>query len=265
MFDKKPKLKTIPINKIYPNKTQPRKLFDQKEQDVLTESMRKNGLVTPITVRPIENGYQIVAGERRYRAMIQLKYTEVPAYVIETEPCKAMVMAFVENQHRQNLNPIETAMALEEMIKSYGITQQELANLLSVSPSAISNKMRILKLSAEEREITQKYNLTERHLRAILSLPEEIRLQAIIHCGKNQLSVSQTESYVKQKLSPRPKIKYVIKDLRVFVNTVNKAIDTMNKAGIGAKWEKSDTETHILYKILIPKKDKESKNVSRET
>ncbi len=254
-------VRTIPIKNIMPNPNQPRREFDKAALQDLAISIMEYGLMQPITVRqtgPFD--YELIAGERRMTACKSLGMTYIPAIVMRANDTDSAILALVENIQRENLNYIEEAEAFCTLITEHGLTQEELADKLGKGQSTIANKIRILRLSPEIREILTENSLTERHARALLRLPEERQqlriLKIIVERG---LNVAKTEELVDKLLKgpDRPvvdtKNMRVFKDLRIFTNTIKQAVDMMKRSGIDAKAKKREDDNYIEYTIVIPK------------
>lgn len=253
------KVVQIPVSEIQPNPHQPRSDFDYTDISSLAESICQNGILQPLSVRKINNGYELIAGERRLRAskLLQLKY--VPCIVLDISSRASAILALVENIQRQDLSFFDEANAIEKLITYYGMTQEDAAVKLGKAQSTIANKLRILKLSEEEKELITKFNLTERHARALLRLgSKEDRLIIINKVIKNNLNVERTEAAideymgkVRDKESYRKRSK-VFQNVRIFVNTINKAVETMKAAGIAADSKKIQNDDYIEYRVKIP-------------
>ena len=260
----------IPVSEIIPNPHQPRKDFDYGDISSLAESICQNGLLQPLSVRKLEKGYELIAGERRLRAakLLQLKY--VPCIVLNISARTSAVLALVENIQRQDLSFFDEAAAIEKLINYYGMTQEDAAIKLGKAQSTIANKLRILKLTDQEKEMITKFNLTERHARALLRLAsKEERLAILDKIVKYNLNVERTEAAIdeymgkeKEKESYRKRSK-VFQNVKIFVNTINKAVETMKAAGIAADSKKIQNEDYIEYWVKIPIVKKE--NVPRGT
>lgn len=251
----------IPIIKIRPNKSQPRKQFCEEELASLARSISENGVLQPLTVRKIsQTEYELVTGERRLRASALAGLHRVPCIVIRCNDKESAVYALLENLQRADLGIFEEARGISRLIRRYGLTQEQAAQQLGKTQSTIANKLRLLRLSFEEQEWIESAGLSERHARALLKLTDEpTRREVLSRVISEGLNVSQTEELVAYlcKFSPkkkyRGKSKAVIKDIRIFVNTINKAIDTMRQAGIDAEAQKTDNEDFIEYTIRISK------------
>lgn len=249
----------IPIDEIVANSTQPRKFFDIEELEGLADSIKQNGIIQPINVRPREDGkYEVIAGERRLRASRIVGLTRVPCILMEANDEKSAVYALLENLQRQDLSFFEEAFGIERLLLVYGMSQDTAAKRLGMAQSTLSNKLRLLKLPEEVRSDILRFGLTERHARALLKLENEAQMkEALKEITEKQLNVSDTDRLVEQMTYRPEKIKKapikIFKDVRIFINTLNHAIDTMRKAGIEADSEKNETEEYIEYVVRIPK------------
>ena len=185
----------LPIYKVEPNPDQPRQDFDEEELEALAESIRIHGVIQPLTVREMGSGYfQIIAGERRWRAARLAQLSEVPVVVIEADDKKAMELALIENLQRQDLNPVEEALGYQSLMDDYGLTQEEAANRVGKSRPAVANALRLLNLSADVLEMVRSGKLTAGHARAVLSLKtEKKQLEAARKIAALGLSVRQAE------------------------------------------------------------------------
>ncbi len=262
-FTKCGEVRTIPISSISPNPNQPRRSFDKAALQDLAISIMEHGLMQPISVRQTGPfNYELIAGERRLTACKNLGMTYIPAIIMKADNTDSAVLALVENIQRENLSFIEEAEAFCAILNEHGLTQEELADKLGKGQSTIANKIRILKLSPEVLKIIRENNLTERHARALLKLPEEKqRLRILKIITDRGLNVSKTEELV-DKLLKKPDIREVqlknvrvFKDLRIFTNTISRAVEIMKRSGINAKAEKHENESYIEYSILIPKQE----------
>ena len=257
------KISDIPIIKIRPNKAQPRKVFNEEDLNALSQSIAENGILQPLTVRKVSaTEYELIAGERRLRASVMAGLRKVPCIVIKCSEKESAVFALLENLQRSDLGMFEEARGVSRLIRRYGLTQQEAAVKLGKTQSTIANKLRLLRLTYEEQEWIENAGLSERHARALLKLGDEgARREALSKIISGNLNVQQSENLINLMLNSSPKnnkkqgtSKAVIKDVRIFVNTINKAIDTMRLAGIDAQSDKTDTDNFIEYTIRIPKK-----------
>mgnify|MGYP001063935911 FL=1 len=255
----------IPIKNILPNPHQPRRDFDKAALQDLSISIMEYGLMQPVTVRqtgPFD--YELIAGERRLTACRNLGMTYIPAIVMTASTTDSAILALVENIQRENLSYIEEAEAFCTLISEHGLTQEELADKLGKSQSTIANKIRILKLSPKVRRMLAENNLTERHARALLRLPDDRQRQkAIKLIAERGFNVAKTEELVDKLLKASAESRLaarkkhdggrVFKDVRIFNNTIRQAVDMMRRSGIEAKANKKESDDYIEYTILIPK------------
>ena len=249
-------------DEIFPNPNQPRQHFDSNELAGLAESIRQNGILQPLTVRSLPSGgYELIAGERRLRASRIAGLPTVPCILSDVSDEKSAILALVENLQRQDLDYFEEAEAIQRMMSMYGIPQEQMARTLGKAPSTLSNKLRLLRLAPELRSQISAAGLTERHARAILRLenPEQRQhaLQTII---TRELNVGDTDKLVDALLSVPQKEQghatiRLVRDVRLFLNTINHAIDTMRRAGITADSTKAETDDYIVYTVRIPKSE----------
>lgn len=254
----------IPTIQIRPNKTQPRKSFDEDELRLLSQSISTNGILQPLTVRKLsQTEYELVAGERRLRAAVLAGLTKVPCVLIRCTDKESAIFALLENIQRSDLNMFEEARGISRLIRKYGLTQDEAAIRLGKKQSTVANKLRLLKLSMEEQDWILQAGLSERHARALLRIDdEEIRKEVLSRIVAENLSAKDTEDIVVKLLcretvtaSPSQDKKFIVRDVRIFVNTINKAVDTMRLSGINAIAKKQETEEYIEYTVKIPKNE----------
>lgn len=251
----------IPIISIRPCKNQARIYFKREEMQELAISIRENGILQPLTVRRVsKNEYELVAGERRLRAASMCGMKFVPCIVINCDEGQATVFSLLENLQRENLNIFEEAEGIQNLIVVCGLTQLEAARRLGKKQSTVANKLRLLRLTREERDYITRAELSERHARALIKIEDETtRKLALSEVIASNLNVKQTEQLVEKMLSTVPTkkakqtTKIIYKDIRIFVNTISKAIDTMKSSGIEATSEKNETDDYIEYFVRIPK------------
>lgn len=260
----KPKKETsrvvlVPIGKIKPNPRQPRRQFDHEALMGLAQSIAQNGILQPLTVRSLENGeYELVAGERRLRASLIAGFTHVPCIEVEMDDRQSAVMSLLENLQRENLNYFEEAEAIARLIESCGLTQDEIASRLGKKQSTIANKLRLLRLTANERNQILDAELTERHARALLRLDDQERQIALKQIIAKKLNVYETDRLVESMIFPTKEKKTgrtlpIIKDVRLFINTVTNAVNVMKKAGIDAEASSKEYDDYLEYTVRIPK------------
>ena len=249
----------IPQEDIYPNPNQPRSRFDFDELEGLAQSIRQNGIIQPIAVRVNASGnYELISGERRLRASRLVGISLIPCIIMEASDEKSALFALIENMQRSDLGFFEEASAIEKLIVDFNMSRDDVCRKLGKEAPTISNKLRLLKLPEDVRlKITQE-GLTERHARALLRLPTRAQLdRALSIISDKRLNVAESEKLIDQMLSAdksskKPTVK-LFKDVRIFVNTLNHAVDTMRRAGIEADSAKSETDEYIEYIVRIPK------------
>ena len=251
----------IATEKLLPNPYQPRKQFKSEDLLSLAESIKENGILQPLLARRINNSdyYEIIAGERRLRAAILANLATVPCLIVDCDYEESAVYSIIENIQRSDLSFFEEAQAISQMRNHFGMTQEQIAKRLGKSQSALSNKLRLLKLPADVRYFIEKEGLTERHARALLKLESEKQMWTALNLIKDKgWNVQQTEEYINSVTNKAVKphknnIVKIFKDVRIFVNTVNKAINTMKEAGIPAESNKTETDDYIEFFVRIPK------------
>lgn len=249
----------VPQEEIFPNPNQPRKRFDFDELEGLAQSIRQNGIIQPIAVRVNEKGqYELISGERRLRASRLVGITRIPCIIMEANDSKSALFALIENIQRTDLSFFEEAVAIDKLINEYGMSRDEVCKKLGKAPPTVSNKLRLLRLPEEIRLKIVQENLTERHARALLRLNNLSQIQrALSIISEKRLNVEESERLIDQILNSdsrrrQPPVK-LFKDVRIFVNTLNHAVDTMRRAGIEADSAKSETDEYIEYIVRIPK------------
>ena len=246
---------------IRPNPAQPRRVFDPAELESLAASIRSHGVLQPLTVRRTESGWELVAGERRLRAAALAGLAAVPCLERTADGRTSAALALVENLQRQDLHYLEEAEAIAAFVAQSGLTQEAAAEQLAMSPSALANKLRLLRLSPACRDAVTGGRLTERHARCLLRLEDEgERLAAARHFVSAGLNVAQAERYVERRLEalqstpPTGRRAYIIKDVRLFLNSVDRGLRLIRDAGVDARAERQETEEDILLTIRIPKR-----------
>ena len=253
----------IPTIKIRPNKTQPRKIFDDEQLRDLADSIAENGILQPLTVRRVsQSEYEIIAGERRLRASVMAGYTKVPCIVVKCNDKESAMLALLENLQRCDLGIFEEARGISRLIRRYGITQEQAAKKLGKSQSTIANKLRLLNLTYDEQDWIVQAGLSERHARALLRIYDaELRREALSKIIAQNLNVAQSEDLIDKLLHnscvpdefKKGSRKILIRDVRIFINTINKAVTTMQQAGINAVCKHKDSGEYIEYTVKIPK------------
>ena len=247
----------IPTADIRPNPAQPRRDFPLDSLMELAQSISENGILQPLTVSLEEGVPTLVAGERRLRAAKIAGLREVPCLPVEAQARQRQVMTLIENLQREDMNCFETAEGIRHLIESYELTQCEAAHQLGMSQSAVANKLRLLRLPEDERAALIEAGCGERHARALLRLADRTRRQAVLErVVAEKLTVAQTERLVEDQLAGRVRrrpAKPLIRDVRVFFNTVNHAIDVMRRGGIAAESTQREEGDYIEYVVRIPK------------
>ncbi|MDY2847628.1 MAG: ParB/RepB/Spo0J family partition protein [Oscillospiraceae bacterium] len=253
----------IPVARISSNPNQPRKCFDEDDIFCLAESIKSNGIIQPLTVREKNTdnivSYEIVAGERRYRAAIVCGFDTVPCIVMDITESESAVMALVENIQRKDINCFEEAEAIRKMIDTYGLTQEEAARRLGKTQSTVANKLRLLKLTDREKRKIFEYKLTERHARAILKIDNaEIRENIIETIYRKGYNVEQTEKYVSsllEKTRSEEKLKRrssLFRHMSLFSNSINHAVEIMKAAGVECESRKIKGDGYVEFIVKIP-------------
>ena len=242
----------LPIRSIQPNPSQPRKIFRPEALDELSDSIRCHGILQPLSVRRRGNTYELIAGERRLRAAQMAGLTDVPCILMSMDDKESGMAAMVENLQRQDLDFIEEAMGIARLIKDWDMSQEQAARLLGKSQSAVANKLRLLRHSDPVLQALREADLTERHARALLKLPEEAKLPAIAEIARQNMSVARTESYIDTLLSAKPPASPK-PNIGAFLNNLTQTLQTFQKNGISAISERKETEHQIILTITIPK------------
>lgn len=250
----------IPQAMIVPNPNQPRKRFDYDELENLAQSIRENGILQPITVRKREDKkYELVSGERRLRAARLVGMVKIPSIVINIDDKNSAMFSIIENLQRQSLNFFEEAEAIEKLVGEYAMSREEVALKLGLAPSTVSNKLRILRLPEEMRFELGRAGLTESHARALLMLEDDNqRARALSIIVDRHLNVAESERMINQMINRNNRSRNPlrgIRDVRLFINTLNHAVDTIRRAGVEADAARSETEEYIEYVVRIPKSE----------
>ena len=243
----------IPVKNIRPNPAQPRKFFTQEALEELAESIRRHGILQPLSVRRVGTGYELIAGERRLRAASLADLTDVPCILMNMDDRESGMAAMVENLQRQDLDFIEEAWGISHLMSAFSMSQEQVAKVLGRSQSAIANKLRILRHSPPVLEALRAAGLTERHGRALLKLTDEgEKLAAIAVIRKQDMTVARTEKYMEELLankSPKPPKANV----GAFLNNLTQSLAKIQSCGVSAVSERRETEDKIVVTITIPK------------
>lgn len=244
-------------DEIAPNPFQPRQVFDGEGIEALADSVRRYGILNPLSVRRRANGYELVAGERRLRAAVRAGLEEVPCIVLDVDGAESGMLALVENLQRRDLDYIEQAQGMERLIETFGLSQEECARRLGISQSALANKLRLLRLPADILDSMRAGGLSERHGRALLRLPEDsLRREALAHIIARGLTVAASEAYIEGLMTakpPEPRTRFVLKDVRVFLNSLRHSVDVMRRGGVDVTLEHRREEEDMLVTIRIRK------------
>lgn len=250
---------SLPLYMIAPNPNQPRRYFDPEAMEELKNSIIEYGLIQPVTVRRHAGEYELVAGERRFRASQMAGLEEIPAVIIEADNDKSAILALLENLQREDLSFFEIAESYKSLIREQGMTQNELALRVGKSQASVANKMRLLRLPPIVKKMIRDYDLTERHARALLLLSdEEKQLEAVKIICRDNLNVTQTEELIRnmkaRKNKPIDELRVTTaSDVKVFRNTVKRAVKMMTKSGIDAEMKENSFDWGTEYIIKIKK------------
>lgn len=254
----------IPLQSIVPNRFQPRTVFDESKIEELARTIHTHGVIQPIVVRKMEDGkYEIIAGERRFRAMTKLEWKEVPAIVRDLSDKETASIALIENLQREELTAIEEALAYQKLLELHELTQEALAQRLGKGQSTVANKLRLLKLPQIIQDSILKREISERHARALMPIKEEEKQIALFHeVVLQQYNVKQLEKKVDEILNPpvvegrkeKPKRKTVSRDVRIALNTLRQSFAMVAKTGIKMETEEEELEDFYQITVKIPKK-----------
>ena len=243
----------LPARTIRPNPAQPRKVFREEPLEELAQSIRRHGILQPLSVRRVGAAYELIAGERRLRAAIQAGLNEVPCIVMNMDDRESGLTALVENLQRQDLDFIEEAKGISGLMTQWSMSQEQVARVIGKSQSAVANKLRLLRHSNPVLEALRAGNLTERHARALLKLPsEQEKLLAIQEIIAQGMGVARTERYIEELLSGRPKRQRGA-NLGAFLNSLDQSLAKIQQSGIAAISERRETESQIVLTITISK------------
>ena len=260
------KLISLSPDRISPSPFQPRKEFDYYELLELSTSIASNGIIQPLTVRKVGERYELVSGERRLKASVLAGLKTVPCILVNANDRECSLMCLIENIQRTDLNFFEEADGIKRLMVEFSLSQQEVSAKLGMAQSTLSNKLRLLTLTEEQRKSIISARLSERHARALIRLPIDKRDDCLTKIIASQLSVVDTEKLVDQFFSQETKSQQAIRvssigDIRIFSNSLNKMIETMRRSGVDAKSLKNETESYIEYTVVIQKpENKEQKS-----
>ncbi|MGB8957139.1 MAG: nucleoid occlusion protein [Tumebacillaceae bacterium] len=252
-------VRQIPIDLIVSSPYQPRTIFDDERIEELAQTIRTHGMIQPIVVRMTGDTYELIAGERRWRACQKIGMTTVPAIVRELNDAQAASIALIENLQREGLTAIEEAVAYQQLLELHGLTQESLAQRLGKGQSTIANKLRLLNLPQAVQESLMARKISERHARALLALhEEELQLKVLQEIIEKELNVKQTELRIKALVEAQIPVKKPRKisfsrDIRLAVNTIRQSLDMIVQSGISCEKEESDHEDYYQFVIRVPK------------
>lgn len=255
----------VKISEIIPNPFQPRKTFNEEALQDLAASIKEFGVIQPLLVRKSKEGFELIAGERRLRASKLAELTEVPVIIKDLADKEMAELAMIENLQREDLHYLEEAEGFQQLIANFGFTQEELARRMGKRQSTIANKLRLLKLSDEVRLILVEDHLTERHARALLKLEDtKLQLEILDTIRQKELNVRETEGLIQavlddisremEKKAPRQNVVRIIRDVRIFLNTINNVVGEMKKTGLNVKVDQEQDDDYITVKLQIPKR-----------
>lgn len=242
----------LPPKAISPNPAQPRKLFREEALEELTESIRRHGILQPLSVRRVGTGYELIAGERRLRAGIRAGLSEIPCIIMRMDEQESALTALVENLQRQDLDFVEQARGISRLLQQFSLSQEQVAAMLGLSQSAVANKLRLLRHSNQVLQALLESGLTERHGRALLKLPEEKKLAAITVIARQNMSVVRTEQYIASLLQEQENRPGGV-NVRAFLRHLNQSLAKIQLSGVAAVSERRETDKQIVLTITIPK------------
>ena len=265
---KKEKIRNIPIRKIQSSPSALRRRFDPDSLSRLSESVQRFGILQPLLVRPAGDKFELLAGERRLRAARLCGAVSVPCRVLDVGPRQTVQFSLIENKMREDLTIFEEAQALDTLIKTFRFTQEEAGEMLGMSQSAVANKLRLLRFSPDERSLITECGLSERHARALLKVSDpDLRRFALGYLIQKDYGVRQAEAFISTLLEhpdefmiplkplhrEKPVRKSLVRDVRLFINSVDKAIYSIQEAGVHVEATKEDGDEYVSYTIRVPK------------
>ena len=256
-FAGKPGVIFLPTREIRPAPSQPRTVFDRAELESLARSISLYGILQPLSVRRVGRGFVLVAGERRLRAAAMVGLEEVPCIELDVDDADAGMLTLIENLQRSDLDFLDEAQGLATLMKTYGMSQEEVARRIGKSQSAVANKLRLLRHSPAVLEILRQGGLTERHARALLRAEDEGRRLALAKQAADEgWSVAKLEQVLEKEAAPKARgiwKSLPLRDVRLFLNSVEKSLQAVRSAGIAAHCGKEETEKEIVLTIRLPK------------
>jgi ParB family chromosome partitioning protein len=253
-------MRDIPVTEVSVSPYQPRMVFEDDRLDELCQTIQQHGVIQPIIVRRKSRGYEIIAGERRWRAVLRLGLPTIPAIIKEMSDHQAASASLIENLQRENLTAIEEARAYQNLLELQNLTQEGLAQRLGKGQSTVANKLRLLQLPEVVQNELLKRRITERHARALLALKEEtLIIQVLEEVLHKELNVKQTEERIKKIMEKheheqkQQRRKNYSRDLRLAVNTIRQSVDMVKKSGMNVTAEEQEYEDFYEVLIRIPK------------
>jgi len=259
-IEKTDEIVKIQISDIIPNRQQPRAIFNDEKIFELAESIKEHGIIQPIVVRQVGTGYEIIAGERRFRATKSLKLETIPAIVRDYDDVTTASVAIIENIQREDLTSIEEALAYKQLMSLHGTTQAELANQVGKSQSTIANKIRLLNLTTKVQNAILERKISERHARNLLSVKnEDLQVKLLKIIIEKNLNVSQTEKLIEDQLLPKEKkqkpttIAKIPRNFKLAINTFNQATQMVERTGVNVKTSTEETDDAYVITIALKK------------
>ncbi|MFC4077239.1 nucleoid occlusion protein [Salinithrix halophila] len=252
-------VKQLAVHLIQPSPYQPRSVFEDERIGELCQSIRTHGVIQPVVVRQVRGGYELIAGERRLRAVKKLGLETIPAIIRNMNDTEAASASLIENLQREGLTAIEEAVAYQKLIDLHGLTQESLAQRLGKGQSTVANKLRLLQLPEKVCQALMKRMITERHARALLSLKDqETQIKILGEVIEKELNVKQTEERIrnlleKRKKSPKPRRKSFSRDIRIAMNTIRQSVDMVKQTGMSVSADEQEFDDFYEVVIRIPK------------
>ena len=244
----------LPVGAIRPNPAQPRRIFDETGLQELAQSIVSYGVIQPLSVRRIADGYELVAGERRLRAAKLAGLREVPCILLAVNEAESGMVALIENLQRRDLDYIEEAEGLARLMRLYGLSQEQAAIRIGRSQSAVANKLRLLRHTQRVRDALREHRLTERHARALLRLPgETARLEAIDVIARRGLTVAATEEYIDSLLKARAAPARKPPELGTLLSAIDQSLSRLRTAGYHPDASRREDDSELVLTIRIPK------------
>ncbi len=259
----------VPVEEIVPGPLQPRQHFSREGLEELRDSIAQHGVLQPLTVRQKGDRFELIAGERRLRAARMAGLTEVPCILMDVDMESSGVIALIENIQRRDLDYVEEAEGIHQLIRLFGLSQEQIARRLGKSQSAVANKLRLLRLPKDVLERLRTENLSERHARALLRLPDaQAQRQALERMIDRRMNVAAAEAYVDTLCAPpqsasadqqlaaptRRRSVFLMKDVRLFLNTMDRSVDLMRSGGVAAELRREETDDALIVTVRIEKR-----------